>query len=147
MLGSPLMILCLLWALSTAGARGVPYVAVVVGDPAGCAGSTVGFEVELTVGLQVFVPTSTLPVWEPVEVGPARAVVRACKTGGDPICRLVVLTPIAERCTLVAPLGVTVFGSKPPRVSSRSLNVYATVVLVALVAVAYYNHVTGTPNL
>tara|TARA_B110000971_G_scaffold208881_1_gene234416 strand:- start:226 stop:672 length:447 start_codon:yes stop_codon:yes gene_type:complete len=147
MLGWQLVTLGVLHALSVAGAVVLPpSVVVVVADASSCAEIGTGFEVNLVLGAQVYVPTSTLPVWEALEVGPARAIVQACQSVPDPVCRRVVLTPIAERCTVVAPLGVSILGTKPLRLTSSSVNVYATVAMVALVAVAYVSHVTGTTS-
>lgn len=108
-------------------------IVVRIGNRDGCTAATGSVELNLVAGTQVFVPLSSLPVWNIVSAEPALVVVRACSTLRQDACRAVRVYSTAERCTGISPLGIVIFGTKRSNPSVPANTILATAAVVACV--------------
>jgi hypothetical protein len=104
-----------------------------IGSSGGCTELSGSVELNLVANTQIFVPSSSLPVWNVVSAEPAMVVVHACRTLQQDACRAVRVRPIAERCSALAPLGIVVFGTKRTNPSVPANTILATAAIVAVV--------------
>lgn len=111
------------------------------GDP-----NAAAVELPLMEGSQIWVPSSTLPVWNIVSVDPAVVEVRACKALQSTVCRAVRVHPIAERCSDLAPLGIAIFGTKHTPISVPFATIYVAGTLVGCAALLGLQVTRGTPS-
>jgi hypothetical protein len=111
-----------------------PGIFVVVGQVGDCDGISTGSTIRLAPNMQVYVPESSLPIWDVVTAEPARVVVRACSDGGKTqVCRHVVLATTAEHCATIAPLGIVLFGAKRTTNGTIAVHVYGSLALLVIV--------------
>jgi hypothetical protein len=124
-------ILLMVWV---SAAVPVPGVLVVVGQVGDCDGVKTGSAVHLAPNMQVYVPESSLPIWDVITAEPARVLVRACSDGAKTqVCRHVAMRTTAERCAVIAPLGIVLFNGKSTVSGTVTVHVYGTLALLALV--------------